>query len=115
MLTVTAAAAAGNTPPTVSLAASATSVTVGDPRRTLTATAADADGIAKVEFYNGTTLVSTDTTSPYTYTFTPGGGRARFTHDGARPTTRSDALTHLERRHDHRDGARRRRRCRGSR
>ncbi len=35
---------------------------------TLSATAADSDGtISKVEFYNGTTVLGTDTTSPYSF------------------------------------------------
>ena len=38
---------------------------------TITANAADADGtISKVEFYNGATLLGTDITSPYSYTWT---------------------------------------------
>ncbi|MFW0740062.1 Ig-like domain-containing protein, partial [Flavobacterium sp. T12S277] len=37
---------------------------------TINAVAADSDGIiSKVEFYNGATLLSTSTTSPYTYTW----------------------------------------------
>ncbi|MEO6327976.1 MAG: Ig-like domain-containing protein [Ginsengibacter sp.] len=37
---------------------------------TITATAADAGGsITKVQFYNGTTLLGTDVTSPYTFTW----------------------------------------------
>jgi hypothetical protein len=37
----------------------------------ITATAADSDGkITKVEFYNGTTLLGTDTSAPYSYTWT---------------------------------------------
>ncbi len=37
---------------------------------TLSASASDSDGtIAKVEFYNGTTLLGTDTAAPYTYTW----------------------------------------------
>src|SRR5690606_16223625 len=37
----------------------------------MAANAADSDGkIAKVEFYNGTTLLSTDTSAPYSYTWT---------------------------------------------
>ena len=36
----------------------------------ITATAADSDGsITKVEFYNGTTLLGTDTSAPYSYTW----------------------------------------------
>ena len=38
---------------------------------TISATATDGDGtISKVEFYNGTTLLNTDTTAPYSYTWT---------------------------------------------
>jgi hypothetical protein len=37
---------------------------------TLSATASDSDGtISKVEFYNGTTLLNTDTTSSYSYSW----------------------------------------------
>src|SRR5690606_11404124 len=37
----------------------------------ITANASDSDGkIAKVEFYNGNTLLGTDTTSPYSFTWT---------------------------------------------
>jgi hypothetical protein len=61
----------GNAPPTVSLAASATTVQPGTAVN-LTANAQDSDGtISKVEFYNGAALLSTDMTSPYTGTFTP--------------------------------------------
>ncbi len=38
---------------------------------TINATAADADGtVSQVQFYNGTTLLGTDATSPYSYTWT---------------------------------------------
>jgi hypothetical protein len=38
----------------------------------LAATATDADGtVSKVEFFNGTTLLGTDITSPYTFSWTP--------------------------------------------
>ena len=62
-----------NVPPSVSLPSPApgSSSTVGTPVQ-LAATASDSDGtVAKVEFYNGTTLLATDTTSPYSATFTP--------------------------------------------
>ena len=60
-----------NNPPTVTLASSSNSITVGQSA-TLTATALDSDGtISKVEFYNGFTLSATDTSNPYTYTFVP--------------------------------------------
>lgn len=71
-----------NTPPTVSITAPANGATFTAPASfTITATAADSNGtIARVEFYNGTTLIGTDTTASYsaavsslpagTYTFT---------------------------------------------
>lgn len=53
------------TSPTVSMSASPTTVTAGASVN-LSATATDASGITKVEFYNGTTLIGTpDTTAPY--------------------------------------------------
>ena len=57
-----------NIPPTVSLTAPANGATYTAPAAiTLSATAADSDGtVTKVEFYNGTTLLGTATTSPYT-------------------------------------------------
>jgi len=62
--------ATGNVPPTVSLSAASTAITAGGTSA-LTATAADSDGtVSKVEFYDGTTLLSSDTTAPYTYNFT---------------------------------------------
>jgi hypothetical protein len=53
------------TPPTVSLASSATAVTTASSL-TLTATAADAVGVAHVDFFDGTTLLGSDTAAPYT-------------------------------------------------
>lgn len=58
---------ADTTAPSVSLGASATAVTQPGSV-TFTATASDAGGIEKVEFYRGTTLVSTDTGAPYQLT-----------------------------------------------
>lgn len=57
--------------PTVSITAPTSPATYTAPAAiTLTATAADADGtITKVEFYNGTTLLSSKTASPYTYSW----------------------------------------------
>lgn len=63
-----------NAVPTVSLTAPANGATFTRPVTiTLTATAADSDGtISKVEFYRGgTTLIGSDTTSPYSMTWTP--------------------------------------------
>jgi hypothetical protein len=61
-----------DTPPTVSITAPANNATYTAPANvTITATASDADGtITKVQFYNGTTLLGTATTSPYTYSWT---------------------------------------------
>jgi Big-like domain-containing protein/cellulose binding protein with CBM2 domain len=53
------------TPPVVSLVSSATTVTVAG-NITLTATATDNVGVVRVEFFDGTTLLGTDTVSPYT-------------------------------------------------
>jgi uncharacterized protein (DUF1800 family) len=68
-ITVTAGGGGTNQPPHVSLAASSTAVTVPGST-TLTATATDSDGtVASVKFYNGTTLLTTVTTAPYTYSY----------------------------------------------
>ncbi len=63
---------APNQPPTISLTAPASGGTYTTPANiTVSATAADADGtIARVDFYVGTTLISSDTTSPYAATWT---------------------------------------------
>lgn len=53
------------TAPTVSVSSSASSVTTASTI-TLTATASDNVGVTKVEFYDGTTLLGTDTSAPYT-------------------------------------------------
>jgi regulation of enolase protein 1 (concanavalin A-like superfamily) len=62
---------ASNTVPTVSLTAPASGATFAAPASVpLTATATDSDGsIARVEFYSGTTLLGTDTTAPYSFTW----------------------------------------------
>ncbi|HEY0476888.1 MAG TPA: cellulase family glycosylhydrolase [Kofleriaceae bacterium] len=52
------------TPPTVSLNASSTRVTTAGSI-TLSATAADNVGVARVEFFDGATLLTTDTSSPF--------------------------------------------------
>ena len=67
-----------NLPPTVTLAAAATGTS--GVAMTLTATAADSDDtVAKVEFFDGTTLLGEDTASPYSLGWTP------TTHRRAQP------------------------------
>lgn len=63
---------APNIAPTVSITSPADNTSFATPVNiTLTSTATDADGsVAKVEFYNGSTLLGTSTTSPYTFTWT---------------------------------------------
>jgi hypothetical protein len=58
-------------PPSVALSAPASGATFSAPATiSLAATASDADGtIAKVEFFQGTTLLGTDTTAPYAMTW----------------------------------------------
>lgn len=66
---VFAAGGTGNVAPVVNLTAPANNATYTAPASiTLQATASDADGsVAKVEFYNGTTLLGSDATSPYSF------------------------------------------------
>lgn len=52
--------------PVVSMSASPASVTAG-AEVTLTAVASDNVGVTKVEFYDGTSLLATDSASPYTF------------------------------------------------
>ena len=55
---------------------------------TLTASAADNVGVARVEFYVDGKLIATDTASPYTHDVEPGDGRSRHAFDhgqGLRP------------------------------
>ncbi len=60
---------ATNQPPTASLATNGTSFTA-PASITLTATASDPEGqLARVEFFNGSTRLSTDTTAPYSFTW----------------------------------------------
>jgi chitinase len=89
---------ASNTAPTVSLTApTATTGTVGTAL-SLTATAADANGtVSKVEFFNGSTKLGEDLTSPYALSYTPTAAgtltlTARAT-DNAGATTTSAART----------------------
>jgi hypothetical protein len=57
------------TPPTVSLSAPASGATVSGSSVSLAATASDNVAVTKVEFYVDSTLVNSDTTSPYAYTW----------------------------------------------
>jgi rhamnogalacturonan endolyase len=68
-ITVTPAA---NLAPTVSLTAPLNNASFTAPTNvTISANAADSDGsIASVAFYNGTTLLGTDATSPYSFSWT---------------------------------------------
>jgi hypothetical protein len=63
----------GGTPPTVNITSPTNNATFTEPVTliNISATAADADGtITKVEFYNGTTLLSTKTSAPYSLDLT---------------------------------------------
>lgn len=58
-------------PPTVSITGLAANATIST-NTTINATAADAGGISKVEFYiDGSTLLGTDITPPYSFTINP--------------------------------------------
>ena len=86
-----------NQPPTATLTSPSDGAAFAAPADiTLTATAADSDGtISRVEFFQGSTLLATDTTSPYSFDWTgvPAGTyalTARAT-DNAGATTTSTA------------------------
>ncbi|PYE53170.1 Ig-like domain-containing protein [Deinococcus yavapaiensis] len=85
------------TPPTVELFAPAPTITNAGTYA-LTAQATDNVGVTSVAFYRGATLISTDTTSPYTATFTTTSaqnGTLSFTavaKDAAGNTTTSSAV-----------------------
>jgi endoglucanase Acf2 len=61
-----------NTPPTVSVTSPANNATFPSPSTiTINATASDPGGsVTSVAFYNGSTLLGTDNTSPYSYAWT---------------------------------------------
>ncbi len=87
------AAVVANSPPTVSITSPINGATYTAPALiTINATASDSDGtISSVAFYNGTTLLGTDTTSPYSYSWT---GVAVGTYSlTARATDNSGAQT----------------------
>jgi chitodextrinase/regulation of enolase protein 1 (concanavalin A-like superfamily) len=62
----------GNFPPTVSLTSPASGASYTEPASiTLSADASDTDGtVAKVDFYNGSTLLGTSTSAPYSFNWT---------------------------------------------
>jgi hypothetical protein len=72
MLTVVYSGGSSNAPPTVTLTSPTTgaSISLGGSF-TLTASASDSGGIAKVEYYAGTVLIGQATVSPYTVSWTP--------------------------------------------
>ena len=60
-----------NAPPTVSLTSPANGATYTVPTIPLAATASDSDGnVTQVSFYNGTSLLGTDATAPYSLSWT---------------------------------------------
>jgi chitodextrinase len=62
-------ATGNNNPPTVSMTAPANNATVSGSSVTLSANASDPSGITQVQFLVDGTVVGTDTTSPYSYTW----------------------------------------------
>ncbi|MGH9346718.1 MAG: Ig-like domain-containing protein [Vicinamibacterales bacterium] len=98
-ITVNTGGGGSNRPPTVSLSAPASGATYLAPASvTIAANAADADGsVARVDFYAGSTLVGSDTTNPYSVTWSsvPAGSYSltAVARDNAGATTRSAART----------------------
>jgi predicted phage tail protein len=88
-----------NQPPSVTLTAPANGSSYTAPANmTLTASASDPEGqLTKVEFYAGSTLLTTDTTSPYTFTWSsvPAGSYTltAVAYDGAGAKTTSAPIT----------------------
>jgi hypothetical protein len=98
-VSITVAAASGNVAPTVSITSpvNVTTFTQGAAIK-VAANAADSDGtVAKVEFYDGATLLGTSTTAPYAYTWTTASvGSHSLTAkatDNSGATTTSSAIT----------------------
>lgn len=69
---ITVTTVVGNQSPTVSLTSPAANATFTAPATVaMSANAADSDGtVSKVEFYNGSTLLGSDATSPYSFSWT---------------------------------------------
>jgi len=99
-VTVTVSGAA-NKPPTVTLTSPSSGATFTAPANvTLSANATDSDGtIARVEFYNGTTLLNSDTTAPYTFAWSsvPAGAYTvkaiAYDNSGASTTSAVSTIT----------------------
>lgn len=96
---VTVIVDAANRAPTVSLTSPAAGATFTAPATVnLAASASDTDGsIARVEFFSGTTRLATDTTAPYSYTWSSvASGTYSVTavaYDNAGASTTSAAVT----------------------
>ena len=96
---VTVGSPSGNQPPAISLTSPANGATATAPASfEIAATATDTDGtIAQVAFYAGATLLTTDTSSPYSYTWNGvAAGSYSLTavaQDNAGATTTSAART----------------------
>jgi len=83
----------GNVPPSVSITSPANNATFATGSNiTVSASASDSDGsVSKVDFYNGTTLLGTDTSSPYSFTWNAvGAGTYTLT---AKATDNANAVT----------------------
>jgi hypothetical protein len=99
--TVITVNAGANQPPSVTLTQPANGATFTAPANVnLAANASDSDGsVAKVEFFNGSTLLATDTSTPYTYTWSgvPAGSytlTAKATDNvGASTTSAASTIT----------------------
>jgi regulation of enolase protein 1 (concanavalin A-like superfamily) len=90
---------AGNQPPTVSLTSPSNGQTFTAPATvSISANASDPEGqLTKVEFYNGSTLLGTDTTSPYSFTWSNVAAGTytlkAVAYDGAGASTQSATVT----------------------
>jgi hypothetical protein len=87
-----------NPPPSVSITSPSSGATFTAPASvTINANASDNGSITKVDFYNGSTLLGTDTSSPYSYSWTSvGAGSYSLTAkatDNLGATTTSSAVS----------------------
>jgi hypothetical protein len=91
----------GNAPPAVQLTAPLNNASFTPPASmTISATAADADGVAQVAFYVGSTLLAVDTSAPYSvsWTLVPAGDytlTARALDNAGMATTSSSVIVHV--------------------